>query len=106
MAASMDRTSSTGVAPGWHAPCPPWCVVQHGVQMGEEDWVHLSDPLEISDDVYAQACMSTVPPGQVTDGPYVLIGWRQYTADEAAVLGEALIALARTAGEVSGPAGS
>jgi len=87
------------------APCPNWCVAQHGVHLGEEDWVHLSAPLEISDDVQAQACFSTPSTGEASDGPYVLVGWRQYTVDEAAALGAALMELARTARTIR-PAGA
>lgn len=85
-------------APG--VPCPDWCVSQHGVHLGEEDWVHLSAPLAICEDVLAQACVSILPDGGVDDGPYVLVGSRQYTLEEAAALGAALVALARGAGVI------
>ena len=103
MSSSTDRTGPTR---SLRTPrCPRWCVAEHGVHLGEEDWVHLSAPLEMADDVQAQASMCTVPDGGAVDGPYVLVGWRQYTIDEAVALGEALIGLATTVRDVSPDAG-
>ena len=77
-----------------HNLCPPWCVTEHGVHGGEEDWVHTSDPLSVADGVVARLCLSVDPATADQDGPYVLIGTTEYTVSEARSLGEALIALA------------
>jgi hypothetical protein len=74
--------------------CPAWCTSEHGVQTGEEDWVHLGAPLLIADGVSARLCMSCDPVTHVQDGPLVLIGDREYSADEAHVLGISLTELA------------
>lgn len=79
--------------------CPRWCVTGHGVQSGEEDWVHLSEPLAVADDVRAQLCMSVDPETGALDGPYFLIASSEYTLEAARDLGAALIAVADAAVE-------
>jgi hypothetical protein len=73
--------------------CPPWCVTEHGVHLGDEDWLHTSTPLLI-DGIMARLCLSINPETGSEDGPYVVIGSTEYTLFEARSLGEALIALA------------
>ncbi len=63
--------------------CPDWCVVRHGMVLGEEDWVHQSRMLDIAEGVVAQLVMSFDPATGAEDGPYVLIGGREYTLDQA-----------------------
>jgi hypothetical protein len=84
-------------APNHLAPpfgCPWWCTSEHGVQAGEEDWIHLGAPLLIADGVTARLCMSCDPVTGEQDGPLVLIGDREYSADEAQALGISLSELA------------
>lgn len=75
--------------------CPPWCTSEHGMHAGEEDWIHLGAPLLIADGVSARLCLSCDPHTGVQDGPLVLIGDREYTADEADELGISLTELAQ-----------
>jgi hypothetical protein len=74
--------------------CPSWCTSDHGTQAGEEDWIHLGAPLHIAEGVTARLCMSCDPVTGAQDGPLVLIGDREYSADEAAALGISLTDLA------------
>ncbi|MDH2444365.1 hypothetical protein QDR37_10465 [Amnibacterium sp. CER49] len=74
--------------------CPPWCVVPHGTQDGEEDWLHLGAPLQLADGVTARLCMSRDPETGETDGPFVLIAEREHSLEEAAALGADLTAMA------------
>lgn len=76
------------------ASCPTWCVTGHGVHLGEEDWVHLSEPLSLADGVSAQLCMSIDPLTDTHDGPYVVIGTTEYNLAEAQALGASLMTLA------------
>ncbi|MET0887193.1 MAG: hypothetical protein ABWX92_12150 [Mycetocola sp.] len=75
-------------------PCPAWCNVRHGASEGEEDWVHISEPLVVADEVAARLCMSVDPYTDVEDGPYVIVGSREYSLNEAERLGVSLIELA------------
>ena len=77
--------------------CPPWCTVDHGVQAGEEDWLHVSAPVFLTDGVAARLCLSIDPESGAQDGPFVVIGSTEYTLAEAAGLGVALIEIAQTA---------
>lgn len=83
-------------APSLLQGCPPWCVTAHDPARGEDDWVHLGEPLMVTDGVTAVLCMSVDPATGTQDGPWVLIGDRQYTPAEAEQLGLVLSALART----------
>ncbi len=78
-------------------PCPPWCVTSHGSVAGEEDWLHTGVPLLLAEGVQAQACQSVDPHTGEIDGPYVVIGWSQYTPGEAVAMGTALIRMAWSA---------
>ena len=107
MSASTNGTPTTDVAGGSRSACPAWCVSPHGHHLGEEDWVHSGEPLTVADGVDAHACMSVDPYTGTVDGPYLIIGWSQYTPGEAEALGASLIALARAATEgATRPAGS
>ena len=73
--------------------CPAWCSTRHGASLGEEDWIHVGEPVLIADGTLAQLCMSIDPDTGVEDGPYVLIGSAEYTLSEAQALGIALLTL-------------
>ena len=63
-----------------------------------------STPSEIAKNgPLARLCLSVDPRTGVEDGPYVLIGWTEYTLDEAAGLGGALIAMARAGRDATRP---
>jgi hypothetical protein len=85
--------------------CPGWCSTMHGTSLGEEDWIHVGEPLPIADGTLAQLCISIDPDTGVEDGPYVLIGSAEYTLAEAVALGTALVALA-AAGSASDAPGA
>lgn len=75
--------------------CPDWCVAAHSVHVGEEDWIHVGEPLPVADGgTTARLCMSVDPGTGAVDGPYVLIGSSEYTPDAAVALGRALVGLA------------
>jgi len=78
--------------------CPDWCVTHHGSHLGEENWLHLSEPLTLDDGVVARLCLSAEPGEDAADGPYVLIGTTEYTVQEAEALGATLVALAGVGG--------
>jgi hypothetical protein len=86
-----------------HRTCPPWCNVRHGVSEGEEDWVHISEPLVVADEVAARLCMSVDPDTEAEDGPYVVVGSREYSLTEAERLGASLIELASLGGSTTPP---
>jgi hypothetical protein len=97
----MDSTRSPAgetLLTGARATCPPWCATGHGVHLGEEDWVHLSEPLPLTDGVSAQLCMSIDPLTSAEDGPYVVVGGTEYTLPEAHALAASLMTLATTGG--------
>ena len=73
--------------------CPRWCFTDHGVHLGEEDWVHLSQPVRLADGRVARMCMSIDPDTGAKDGPFVLIGETELTVDQAKAVGESLIRL-------------
>ena len=83
--------------------CPPWCVADHGRHPGEDDRVHTGESVELADGVLARLCLSVDPRTGAPDGPYVLVGWSEYTLDEAAALGSALIAMARAGSDATRP---
>lgn len=82
--------------PQRRSSCPSWCVAEHGVQGGEEDWLHLSSPVPVTEGVGARLCMSTDPVSGSSDGPFVLIGSNEYTLEEAESLGLAITDIAAT----------
>jgi hypothetical protein len=72
-------------------------VTQHGAQLGEEDWVHSSVPVQVAERLVARLCMSVDPDTGVEDGPYVLVGTTELTVEQARELGRSLLALATDA---------
>ena len=78
------------------AACPAWCATGHGVHLGEDDWVHLGEPVSLTDGVSAQLCMTIDPSATIEDGPYVVIGTSEYSLVEAQALGASLMAMAAT----------
>ena len=85
----VDRAASVG-----ERTCPAWCRTRHGASDGEEDWLHVSEPLIMADGIVACLCMSVGPQTDEADGPYVIVGSREYSLAEAAELGASLIQLA------------
>jgi hypothetical protein len=83
--------------------CPPWCVADHGANHGEDDQVHTGEPVELADGVLARLCLSVDPRTGAQDGPYVLVGWSEYTLDEAEALGTALVTMARAGRDATRP---
>lgn len=83
--------------------CPPWCVTAHDPARGEDDWLHLSEPLPLPDGASARLCMSVEPCTGERDGPYVLVGDHQLTPQEARQLGLDLETLAHRALEHQEP---
>jgi hypothetical protein len=73
--------------------CPSWCVTQHGVHHGEEDWIHTSAPLPVAEEVTARLCKSVDPDTGAEDGPLLLIGSSEYTVAEARALARSLLSL-------------
>jgi hypothetical protein len=59
--------------------------------------------VKLADGLLARLCMSVDPRTGAQDGPYVLVGWSEYTLDEAAALGSALIAMAKAGGAATPP---
>ena len=86
-----------------HSRCPSWCVSAHGSQYGEEDWVHTSEPMTLTDRLLVRVCMTVDPSGTTRDGPYVLIGSAEFTPDEANDVGLAIQALATVARATNRP---
>jgi hypothetical protein len=77
--------------------CPPWCVTAHDPARGEDDWLHVSEPLPLPDGASARLCMSIDVSTGERDGPFVLVGDHQLTPDEARRLGLDLEMLATRA---------
>lgn len=73
--------------------CPAWCVLGHGVQLGEEDQVHVSAQLCVRNTLI-RLCTSIDPDTGLQDGPYVMMGADEYTLDEVDALVGALTSLA------------
>lgn len=86
------KSTRTGRPP----TCPPWCVLGHGVQLGEEDQVHVSDQLCVRNTLI-RLCTSIDPVTGLQDGPYVMMGSQEYTLDQADSLLDALSSLAEQA---------
>jgi hypothetical protein len=76
--------------------CPPWCVMGHGVHLGEEDQVHVSSQLCVRNTLI-RLCTSIDPETGLQDGPYVLMGGSEFTLDEVDDLVDALRSLATEA---------
>jgi hypothetical protein len=86
--------------PAARAGCPSWCATRHGVHVGEEDWLHLSEPLPVAEGVSAWLCLSIDPLTSAQDGPYMVIGSREYTLPQAQALGASLLAMASQGADV------
>ncbi|MEW1954390.1 hypothetical protein [Terrabacter sp. NPDC080008] len=91
MAESDVRGASSGGDSG--SACPRWCITDHGAQQGEEDWLHVGEPLPVADGLHAQLCMSVDPATGRQEGPFVLIGATELTLAATATLGSALVQL-------------
>ena len=97
MPESTDDRSGNPSEQLTRAACPPWCATGHGVHLGEEDWIHLGEPVPLTDGVSARLCMTIDPSATVEDGPYVVVGTSEYSLVEAQALGASLMAMAITA---------
>ena len=92
-------TRSTPPAPYGDRPptgaarCPSWCVTGHRAELGEEDWLHCSEPMPFVDGLAARLVMSIDPDTGHVDGPHVLIGTSEYSFTEAIDLAEGLLRL-------------
>ena len=93
----VTAPSRPGGIPSRGDLCPSWCVAPHGLLEGEEDWVHVSEPLPLAVQVLARICMTVDPTTLEQDGPHVLIGSAEFTPDEVNDIGLALQALAAAA---------
>lgn len=76
--------------------CPCWCVTNHDSARGEDDWVHEGAPIHVEDGVVARLCVSVDPGSGHVDGPYVIVGSRELTVEQAEALGVSFIGLAVT----------
>lgn len=94
MVSSEAGEEPEGTAAAVANTCPRWCFTDHGEHLGEEDWVHTSQPVRLADGRMARMCMSIDPDSGTKDGPYVLIGSSELTADQTRAMGESLIRLA------------
>lgn len=74
--------------------CPCWCVTNHDPARGEDDWVHEGAPLHVEDGVLARLCVSVDPRSGHVDGPYVIVGSRELSVEQAEALGVSFIGLA------------
>lgn len=74
--------------------CPRWCAAPHGAFAGEEDWIHESEPIVLTEGVSARLRMSVDPATGAEDGPYLFIGSSEYSLQGAAALATSLGALA------------
>ena len=70
--------------------CPPWCVTAHGLHAGEEDWVHTSEPVPITDQVSARLCVTIDPRTRRPEEPVVMIGEEEHRLDDVSGLGDAI----------------
>ncbi|WP_404383571.1 hypothetical protein LL946_00185 [Knoellia locipacati] len=84
--------------------CPPWCVVDHGTQVGEEDALHVSVTLSVRRTA-VRLCLTRGEGFRTADGPYLLIGSDEYTLYEADALIGALTQLVDAAGATRAGAG-
>ena len=93
---TVDRSGNAPGAPA-RAACPAWCATAHGTLLGEEDWIHLGEPVRLTDGVSARLCMTIDPSATVEDGPYVVVGTSEYSLLEAEALGASLMAMVTVA---------
>ena len=103
MSSSEDQARA-GRSLGSAVGCPPWCVTGHGVHLGEEDWLHCSEPVPLADGVSAQLCLSIDPSTRVQDGPYVVVGGTEYSLADAEALALRLLTLTSTGSSSLGSA--
>jgi hypothetical protein len=80
--------------------CPSWCVTAHGAYVDEEDGLHMGEPLGLAPDLSAYLCLSVDPDTGAVDGPRILVGTEEWSAERARTIGAALLALADAAGQV------
>jgi len=76
--------------------CPDWCVIRHGVFLGDEDWLHMGPSMILPGGVSARICLSVDPATSISDGPHIVTDDGEWTAAQARELGLSLIALAES----------
>ena len=89
----MTNTDTSNGANGTPPPCPSWCVTAHGTLDGEEDWVHIGEPIYLAEGVAARLCLSIDPRNYFPDGPRLLVNSEEWTAQRAREVGAVLLAL-------------
>jgi hypothetical protein len=87
MATYPAPAGSTSSPPLPRLLCPSWCVTHHGVHPGEDDWVHVGEPLRLRSGTVAQVCTTIHPVTGAQDGPIVLIDGEEHTLEAAAARG-------------------
>lgn len=92
----MDPARST--KPG---TCPTWCTAVHGTLGGEEDDLHTSAPVRLTDDLVVHVCAYVDTVSGKTDGPYIYADAVQWSPGRARSIGAGVAALADL---VDGPA--
>ena len=97
MASCAAFEESEGTAGAVKNTCPRWCVTEHGVLHGEEDWIHTSEPIPMAKGLLPWMAMSIDPKTGAADGPYIVIGTAEHTLSEAKALVAAIIDLANAA---------
>ena len=93
MTTSAALTADQASSGGGRSLCPTWCVTGHRAELGEEDWLHTSEPIPLTEGVRATLVMSINPSTGEPDGPYLMVGTTEYTLTEATTLTRALTAL-------------
>ena len=91
---SRISPSPAGRSPAPSTFCPSWCVIGHGVFLGDEDWLHMGTPVVVPGGVTVRICMSVDPATSREDGPYIVTDDEEWTAAQVREVGRSLIALA------------
>src|SRR3712207_4401503 len=91
---SATTDSDAGPKATTRPVCPAWCVTRHNRLSGEDDWLHMGEPVELTARIIARVCMTVEPETGAVDGPYVLIGHAEFTLDQAAALAGTVLDMA------------
>ncbi|WP_299444949.1 DUF6907 domain-containing protein [uncultured Phycicoccus sp.] len=95
----MERPAAAG------DPCPAWCRITHGTLQGEEDRLHLGVTVYVRE-TPVRLCMTAAHGSTPSDGPYVIVGEREFTLDEADALSAVVARLVEAGSAVSPRAGA
>ncbi|CAN5782351.1 hypothetical protein BH20ACT6_BH20ACT6_05540 [soil metagenome] len=77
-----------------HGTCPTWCTATHGTFGGEEDDLHTSAPVRLTDELVVYVCAYVDPFTGQTDGPHIFANADQWSPERARAIGAGLVALA------------